>query len=345
MKANLSTKARQPKRRLLVWMQRILLGLVITLVGLSAIGAGYQTVGAQSDKRDFPPPGQLYNIGGYRLHIYCTGPQNSDNPTVILETLSGGTSSYWGWIQSEIAKVSRVCSYDRAGRGWSDPSPRTQTLQQTVNDLHTLLERAGVARPYVLVGHSIGGIYVRKYAADYPDEVAGIVLIDASHPDQFVRVPELRAENESYLRMSAIFPTLARLGVFRFYFATGGEIDFGDLPTQQHDEVAALWSSPEYFISQHAEVVAAPAIFSDAHTLGVLDNLPLAVVSQGKEPSDYWIELQGELVALSSNSIHITVAGSTHGSLVFNQNHAGQISSVILQVVEAARTDRLLVSK
>ena len=340
-----TSKEKRPKSRLLVWMQRILSGLLITLVALSAIGAVYQTVGAQSDKRNFPPPGQLYDVGGYRLHIYCTGPQDSDNPSVILETLSGGTSSYWAWIQPEIAKSTRVCSYDRASRGWSEPSPRPNTLQQTARDLHTLLQKAGIAGPYVLVGHSIGGIYVRKYAADYPNEVVGIVLVDSSHPDQFVRVPQEQVEKDAYLRMSAIFPTLARLGIFRLYFATGGEIDFQDLPPQQHDEVAALSSSPEYFISQRAEAVAEPAIFGEAHNLGGLGNLPLAVVSQGKEPPAYWVKLQDELAALSSNSIHITVADSTHGSLAFNQKHAGETSGAILQVVEAARTGQLLASK
>lgn len=346
MKINLPTsKEKRPKRKLLIWIQRILSGLVITLVVLSALGAVYQTVGAQSDKQNFPPPGQLYDVGGYRLHLYCTGPQDSDNPTVILETLSGGVSSLWAWIQPEIAQATRVCSYDRAGRGWSEPSPRPIALQQTVSDLHTLLQKAGVAGPYVLVGHSVGGIYVRKYAADYPNEVVGIVLVDSSHPDQLVRVPEERAEKDAYLRMSAVFPMLARLGIFRLYFATGGEIDFQDLPPQQHDEVAAFWSSPEYFISQRVEAVAEPAIFGGAHTLGSLGTLPLAVVSQGKEPAAYWVELQDELAGLSSNSIHITIVGSTHGSLAIDPKHASETSGAILRVVEAVRTGQLLASR
>jgi pimeloyl-ACP methyl ester carboxylesterase len=345
MNTNSSTQTRRPRPRLIVWIRRIILGLVITLVALSAIGAVYQAAGARSDQRDFPPPGQLYDVGGYRLHLYCTGPQETNNPTVILENLSGGTSANWGWIQPEIAKVTRTCSYDRAGWGWSDPGPHPQSLQQTVSDLHTLLEKAGIPGPYVLVGHSIGGIYVRKYAADYPDEVVGIVLVDSSHPDQYVRVPELQSENESYARISAIFPALARLGISRFYFAAGGEIDFGDLPPRQHDEVAAFWSLPEYFISQHAEVVAGPAIFAEAHTLGGLGDLPLAVVSQGMEPPAYWVELQNELPNLSSNSIHVTVKGSTHSSLALNREHAVQTGAAILQVVEAARAGRLLVSK
>lgn len=338
-------QATRTRSSYLIWTKRILFGLVIGLIALGAVGATYQAMGARADRRDFPPPGQLYDIDGYRLHIYCTGPQDTGNPTVILETLSGGTSPDWGWVQPEIAKVTLVCSYDRAGRGWSDPSPNPITLQQTVSDLHILLGNAGITEPYVLVGHSIGGIYVRKYAAEYPNEVAGMVLVDSSHPDQMVRNPELQAESDAYLRMSTVFPTLARLGLFRLYSATGGETDFEELPAQQHDEIASFWSSPQYHASQRAEMKAEPAIFSEAHALGGLGNLPLAVVSRGRDLSVGWAKLQDELVALSSNSIHLTVDGATHVSLAFNQEDAYETSTAILQVVEAATTGQPLASR
>jgi len=318
------------------------LGLIVALVVLIIAGMIYQAVGARSDMRRFPPPSELVDVGGYRLHINCTGPQNSGNPTVILETLSGGVSAYWAWIQPEISKVTRVCSYDRAGRGWSEPSRHPLTLQQTVNDLHSLLQKAETPGPYILVGHSIGGVYVRKFTADFPGEAAGVVLVDSAHPEQFVRFPEMLAENEAYLRMSAVFPALARIGLFRFYFAVGGEIDFADLPSRKHDEVAAFWSSPEYFHSQRSEAIASPTIYSDAHLLGSLGDMPLAVISQGFNPPSSWSELQNELADLSTNSLHITVTGATHASLAFNRLHAQATSDAILQVVEAVRTGRPL---
>jgi pimeloyl-ACP methyl ester carboxylesterase len=283
-------------------------------------------------------------VGGYRLHLYCTGPQDTGNPTVILTTLSGGISANWGWIQPEIAQVTRVCSYDRTGRGWSDPRTRPLTLQQTVTDLHTLLQNAGVPGPYVLVGHSIGGRDRRKFAADYPEEVTGIALVDSSHPDQLARNPGLQAEIDAYLRISSIFPALARIGLFRFYFSRGGEIDFADLPPQQHDEVAAFWSTPELFYSQRDEIIAGSAIFSDAHALGDLGDMPLAVISQGLNPTPGWVEMQNELASLSTNSMHITVPTASHASLAFNPVDAHATSSAILQVVEAARTGQSLPS-
>lgn len=335
----------RPKNRLLVWVRRILLGLALIILALVVAGAVYQAAGARADRRSFLPPGQLYDVGGYRLHLYCTGPEDSSSPPVILETLSGGTSSYWAWVQPEVAKVTRVCSYDRAGRGWSEPGPQPQTLQQTVSDLHNLLQQAGVAGPFVLVGHSIGGNYMRRYAADYPNETVGLVLVDAAHPEQLIRYPELKAQNDAFLRTSASFPLFARLGLFRLYFATGGELDFGDLPARQHDEVAAAWSSPEYFASQRAEGLAAPAIYTDAQTLGSLGSLPLGVVSAGENQPDGWAELQNELAALSDNSLHITVPGAAHATLAFNPQHASEVSRVILQVVEAARTGQPLATR
>lgn len=318
------------------WLARVLWGLVILFLALCSIGAIYQAVGATRDRAAFPPPGQLVDVGGHRLHLYCTGEATAGRPTVILETLSGGIGAYWGWVQPEIAKQTRVCSYDRAGRAWSEPASEPLSLAQTVRDLHTLLANAGVDGPYVLVGHSIGGIYVRKYAADYPNEVVGMVLVDASHPEQFARYPELWEANESFLRLSALFPWLARVGLFRLYFATGGTLDMGDLPPAALGVAKAVWSTPAYFESQRAEGMAGPAIFADGRELGDLGDLPLVVVSAGAQQPAMWAGLQAELATLSTNAQHITVDQATHSSLAFNPQDAQATSAAILQVVEAA---------
>lgn len=332
----------QPKNRLQHRIRRILVGLVIILIVLTSGGTAYQAIATQSDQRNFPPPGQVYAVGGYRLHIYCTGPQKSGNPTVILEALSGGSSVYWGWVQPEIAKTTRVCSYDRAGFGWSDLVPQPPSFQQTVSDLHTLLAKANIPGPYVLVGHSKGGLIVRGFAADYPDETAGLVLLDASQPDLFSRHPETLAENESFLRQSALFPWLARIGLFHLYFAAGGEIDFKDLPAREHDELAAFWSSPEYWEVQRADMIAGKDFFAQAQNLGRLGDLPLAVVSAGTNPDP---EMQSELAALSNKSIHIHVEGATHVSLVFDPQKAQSTCAAILQIVQAVRIGQPLANR
>ena len=315
-------------KRVFLWLSAILFVLVVS-------GMLYQTASAEADRRNFPAPGNLIDVGGFKMHISCMG---EGSPTVILETLSGGTSSYWGWVQPEVAKSTRVCVYDRAGRGWSEPDPEPMTLGRTVRNLHTLLTNARVEGPYVLVGHSIGGIYVRQFAAEYPGEVAGMVLVDASNPHQFDRYPELRNENENYLQMSTVFPTLARLGIFRLYFAWGGEIDFADMKEPQKSEIRTIWSSPEYFVSQRAEVKAGPGIFADGQKLGRLGDLPLLVISAGQNASDGWRELQNELASLSENSSHLNLETATHVSLAFHPDDAHQVSLGVLKVVDVVRS-------
>jgi len=323
-----------------IWkfLKRGLVGMTITILLLGIAGVIYQTAATEADKRNFPPPGNLIDVGGFKMHISCMG---EGSPTVILETLSGGTSSYWGWVQPEVAQTTRVCAYDRAGRGWSEPDPEPITLARTVRNLHTLLVNANIEGPYVLVGHSIGGIYVRQFAADYPNEVVGVVLVDSGHPEQFDRFPEILKESETYLKMSALFPPLARIGIAHVYFAFGGEFDFGELTEPQKSELKALWSSPDYFLSQRAEVIAGPGIFADGQKLDGLDDVPLIVLTQGYADED-WMQLQNELAALSSNSLHRIVEGATHGSLAFNPDHAHQVSQAIVQVWNAAQSGETL---
>jgi pimeloyl-ACP methyl ester carboxylesterase len=231
-----------------------------------------------------------------------------------------------------------VCVYDRAGRGWSEPDPEPITLARTVRNLHTLLTNARLEGPYVLVGHSIGGIYVRQFAADFPEEVVGMILVDAAHPYQYDRYPELQEGNKDHLQLSSAFPSLARLGLFRLYFASGGELDFTDMKEPQKSEIRSMWSSPEYFLSQHAEGIAAPEIYGSGRKLGSLGDLPLFVISAETNAPAGWRELQNELASLSENSMHLTLESATHVSLAFHPDDAHQVSRGILKVVDAVRT-------
>lgn len=322
--------------RLLNSLKRALVWTGIFILVLVSSGMLYQTASAEADRRNFPPPGNLIDVGGFKMHIHCMG---EGSPTVILETLSGGTSSYWGWVQPEVAKETRVCIYDRAGRGWSEPDPEPQSLARTVRNLHTLLKNANIQGPYVLVGHSIGGIYVRQFAAEYPQEVTGMVLVDAGNPYQYDRYPEMLAENESFMQVAKFFPVVARLGIGHLYFALGGEMDFAGMKEPQKSEIKAAWSSPEYFQSQYAEAVAARHIYPDGQKLGDLGDLPLIVLTQGDETaSESWKALQQELAGLSTDSLHITVDGATHASLAFDPEHARAVSEAVLNVVDVVRS-------
>ena len=309
------------------------------LAGIAGAGLVYQAASSKRDLSRNPPPGNLIDAGGVQMHYYSLG---EGGPTVILEALAGGFSPYWAWVQRDLAETARTVSYDRAGFGWSGPDSKPQSLQRTVENLHNLLVQASIPGPFVLVGHSIGGIYMRQFAQDYPSEVKGLVLLDASHPEQSARYPAFEKESQSYLRVAPVLPTLAHLGVMRAYFSAGGEIDFSSLPALQKAQVKSFWSRPGYFESQRREALASAEIFSQAQRLGGLGDLPLMVISRGKGAPPEWAELQEELSALSSNSAHVTVPGATHASLIFNPQHARAVSTAILKVVEAAKAGKRL---
>lgn len=200
--------------KILRWMKRAFLGLGVLVIALAGAGATYQTVATEMDERRYPPPGQLVDAGGHWLHLNVMG-EDRDGPTVILEAGGmGGMSSQWAWVQPEIAEFARVVSYDRAGLGWSEPGRQAHDARHISQQLHTALEEAGIGGPYVLVGHSMGGLYARQFAGDYPDEVAGMVLLDSSHPDQGTRL-EAEGLDQQIVQMLTAQTVLARLGGLR----------------------------------------------------------------------------------------------------------------------------------
>lgn len=181
------------------WSKRIGLTLFFLMAVILVGGASYQFISTKSDEKAYPPLGQMVDVGGYKVHLHSTG---SGGPAVILEAGLGCISSDWGLVQPEIAKFTKVVSYDRAGTGWSEPSPFPRTSQQIVEELHTLLQKANIPKPYILVGHSFGGTNVQLYAATYPDEVQGIVLVDSCHEEQERRLPPNPIEGQMKLMQS-----------------------------------------------------------------------------------------------------------------------------------------------
>src|SRR5436190_7815982 len=152
------------------WTSRILVGLC-ALVAIAALaGSTYQWAATRRDLAATPPPGQLVNLGGYRLHLWCTG---DGSPAVILDTGLGGSSADWGYVQPDVARFTRVCSYDRAGMGYSDPGPSPRTARRIATELAELLARSKITGPVVLVGASIAGLGIRVFASDHPERAAG----------------------------------------------------------------------------------------------------------------------------------------------------------------------------
>jgi len=294
--------------------------ILIVLIGAAVAGFVYQTIATQRDKRRFPPPGQLVDIGGQRLHLNIMG-ENNGSLTVILEAGMVSFSSNWAWVQPEVAKVARVVAVDRAGLGWSNPGPKPRDAGQSASELHTALEKLGIHGPYILAGHSYGGLAVRAFAALYRDEVAGMVLVDGSHPDQWVRMGVSSKVVGMSNYMSGL---LARFGLFRIFKGEYKLLANG-LPTRQYDELMALASTPRALSSAGDSLfvwdsISRPLV-NDAGSLG---DLPLIVLSVTDQPrmGAKLTELQAELPALSTNSEHITVQGAYHEGLVAQENHA-----------------------
>lgn len=328
------------------WVRRVLLGLIVAVVALAGLGTAYQTIATELDQRNYPPPGQRVDVGGYQRHVVCVG---EGNPTVILEAALPGASANWGWVQPEVARATRVCAYDRAGMGWSDTGPAPRDARQIADELHTLLEKARIEGPYVMVGHSFGGLYARVYTAQYPDEVAGLVLVDSSHPDQWTRLPpEVVAGAVPDERLLAVAPFLARIGLARLlgFFSVDA-----DLPARQRAEIKAFNASTKYMATNAAELLAIPETSAQARSAGSLGDRPLIVLTAvdsfaglptelATRAEQAWEELQAELAALSANSLHRVLAGTTHTSLVYNREDAQSTIAAILQVAAAARTRR-----
>jgi pimeloyl-ACP methyl ester carboxylesterase len=253
----------------------------------------------------FPPPGQLVDVGGRRLHVDCRGP--SRGPTVILETGALASSLYYQRARDEIARSTRVCLYDRAGLGWSDPAPYPRSFADRADDLHTLLSKAKIRGPYILVGHSMGGLIVREFVARHPKGVIGVVLIESSEP-------AFNGSDANVARVKASVPQLA-LAVS----AAQAGIDIPQLkaPGAPPEELVALRAS--VFRAGQDDMVAMSNVKSELGSLDSLGDLPLIVIRRGKpdagmSPAENagWIDAQGRNAKLSSRSVLLVAERSGH---------------------------------
>jgi pimeloyl-ACP methyl ester carboxylesterase len=311
-----------------------LLWLLVLVVIVAVAGASYQTIATWRDTRRFPQPGRSVALGsefpGVKLNLDCTG---QGSPTVILDSGLGVPAAGWALVQPEVAKFSRVCSYDRAGYGWSSAGPMPRTTSQIVKELHALLVASGEQEPYVLAAHSFGGYNVRVYTSQYPAEVAGLVLVDTSHEDQekmmppslqkFMEESKAQLENQRKLAPLMIFFGIARIAADDDGLAT--------LSKELRDEAKYLQLQTKFIDAAASEMQHFSESAAEVRRAGNLGDRPLVVLTAGKamdskelpkgvspqEMQDFqkktWMEdLQVREARLSTKGRQIVVPDSTH---------------------------------
>jgi pimeloyl-ACP methyl ester carboxylesterase len=348
------------------WMRRVLNGLALAFLLAGVLSFIYEEIGRRQDSQHRFRIGRSVDIGGRGLNIDCTG---SVSPAVILESGGGGYGGYgWRSVQSEVARFTTVCWYDRAGEGWSDPAPTARNSTSIVHDLHELLQRAPVAGPYVLVGHSIGGEYARIFTAEFTSEVAGVVLVDSTHPDQreppFMLSPINRMPKFARRVLCSALPLMGRFGLIRVLMRNVPVYVPPQFGSEQGAAIRAMRNQRvKAFETEAAQRCAAteggaiapdkgsgdPEVDQAAIGAGNLGDRPLIVLSAGqywkpddpvaaKQIADFhetWVnQLQPELARLSTNGKQVIVENSDHG---IPEKAPGAVVAAVHEVVTEVR--------
>jgi len=302
------------------WTIRVLVGVGSLIAATALIGATYQWLATRRDLARTPPPGRLVDIGGYRLHLWCTG---NGAPAVILDNGLGGSSAGWGFVQPEVARFSRACSYDRAGMGYSDPGPSPRTARRIASELAELLVRSGINGPVVLVGASIAGFNVRVFASDHPERAAGLVLVDASHEDQAHEVPP----------MARFVPVLSTLGVLRLFGVSFGPSVDSVAPSVRPFAQATSFRAAGYQAAAD-EIIHVRESASEVRSSRRKLDIPVLVVTGERGADEQWRQLQHDQASLSDRGCLIVAQQSGH---VVAVDQPDAVVNAIRTVVETAR--------
>lgn len=315
-------------------LRRVLVALAAIIVGLPLLGLVYQRFETTRLDSAYPPPGTLVDIGGYRLHLDCTG---AGSPTVLLEADAVSTVLSWSLVQPAVADVTRVCAYDRAGLGWSDAADNARTGDHVVTDLRALLDAADVPPPYVLVGHGAGGLYVRQFANTYPAQVAGMVLVDALHEDVLMPTPPILHDNAATFEMCR---ALAPFGLPRLF-----RLPLPEVVAAPPQIIEAVWSRAyrtetcSAALAENAQLPAVARALAEAG--GTLADNPLVVLTAGQRPERewplydaVWIAAQDKLEALSTSSQQVPADASRH---FVQLDQPELVRSAIIRVVQTVR--------
>ncbi len=283
----------------------------------------------------FAPPGRLVSIGTHRLHLHCLG---SGSPVVLFDAALGGSSLSWTFVQPAVASVTTACVYDRAGFGWSDAGPIPRTASRLADELHALIAAAGLQGPFVLVGHSFGGLTIRLFAARYPALVAGLVFVDPAHPEDWIDPPpEQRDRILRGARLCRHGVLAARLGIASLVaaLASAGAVDLArgiaatasrrtlrrddeeilapvtKLPMETRRMLRWMWTQPRFFEALGSQIENVCASAADVDPAPRFADLPLVTIS-ATDVSARRRQLQDALAGRSMTGRHVIATNSGH---------------------------------
>ncbi len=275
----------------------------VMLILIAAAGYSYDRLATSRDKAKYPFKGQLVDLGGFRLHLYCTG---AGKPAVLLDAGAFDSLEQWDLVQPGVAKFTQVCSYDRPGIGYSESSPNPQTSNNIAEELHEALVRAGISAPYLPVGHSIAGLYARVFASRFRDQVAGLVLEDSVHPNELKEFPTHFPNHPvlfTALRLTAPFGAARLLHV-------------GCRQSGAHPDCS------KFVVSLIRQMSVLPTSYAEAGKTGSFGTLPIVVITHDPhvglskvrkdEEEQAWSRWQEDLAQLSSHSTLVVMSGVGH---------------------------------
>ena len=343
MNISLNKSLKQPVKKSF----KILLSVIAVIIFVALILGQFLNLLA----KDIPPPGKMINVGGHSLHINCTGIK-SERPTIIIETGLGNSAMEYYWLQNALEKSDRVCSYDRAGMGWSEIGDFDADSINIATQLHMLLNKSDIKRPFMFAGHSAAGLHMRVYAHKYPDEVAGMVFIDAVHPDQFSaqrpHIPQYNKEGmKEMMSMLNIMEVVANLGLVRILNLFSTPFDDG-FPEHISQQIHYYNDKGTILAGLRGEFSAKAVSSEQASKAENLGSMPLTIITtplgkvegrNGKAPVelDYIMtkiheEIQQKNLLSSTNSKMVIIEGSDHLSLIFKKEHALQVVNHIKEM-------------
>lgn len=314
-------------------------GLAATAcAGVMATGRLYGILRARRDRRDYPSPGTMVDVGGHSLHVLRMG-EPGEGPTVLFEAGMASPLECWTWVQREVSAWAPTISYERAGNGRSEQGPQPRTAARSTAELRGALEAIGCPGPYVLVAHSYGGLLVRDFAQRHPDEVAGMVFVDVTHPDELVRSPRQASgveQVEGNLRDSLQQATWG----LRYLTATPEKTKLDGLPPYERASAMAVTCTPQMWSGALAEFLDwQHHVIDEVRDSKLPHGVPLVVLTaEGAiEDDPVHLDLQRELCGLSTNSDHRVIKGADHFTILTDMGAAAQVAQAIRDVTTAVR--------